>query len=92
MSSSTLASSRFHAFRRARGNRTRKYSEVVSGSVSRSLSQSMSRAYPQFALPMANSYRNPPPSFAGGAVGGSVVDRHGADNSDGVSPVYEIPE
>ena len=65
---------------------------MVSGSVSRSLSQSMSRAYPQFALPMANSYRNPPPSFAGGAVGGSVVDRQGADIPDGVSPVYELPE
>lgn len=77
---------------RARGNRTRKYSEVVSGSMSRSLSQSMSRAYPQFALATANSYRQPPPSFATGAIGGSVVDRHGADNSDGIGPVYEIPE
>lgn len=60
--------------------------------MSRSLSQSMSRAYPQFALATANSYRQPPPSFATGAIGGSVVDRHGADNSDGIGPVYEIPE
>ena len=52
----------------------------------------MSRAYPQFALATANSYRQPPPSFATGAIGGSVVDRHGADNSDGIGPVYEIPE
>jgi len=58
--------------RRTRIARTRKYSEAVSGSMARSISM----VYPQF---IATSYANPPTSYVGGAMGGSVVDRIGAD-------------
>jgi len=55
--------------------RSRKYSEVVSVGASGSVSRSLSMAYPRFMGPaVANSYRNPPPSYAPGAVAGSVAD------------------
>jgi MFS family permease len=56
--------------------RSRKYSEVVSVGTGGSVSRSLSMAYPRFMGPaVANSYRNPPPSYAqGGAVAGSVAD------------------
>ncbi len=48
-------------------------------------------AYPQFMMPgVANSYRNPvntPAAFAH-AVGGSAVDRHGADTDS----LLQVPE
>lgn len=67
--------------------RTRKYSEAVHGSVAKSISM----VYPQFMVPgVANSYRNPPPSYAGGAaLGGSAIDRFGAD-SDALLQVPEV--
>jgi len=55
-------------------SRTRKYSEAVSGSVAKSISL----VYPQRQY-FASSYANPPPSFMEGAMGGSAVDRIGAD-------------
>jgi len=55
-------------------SRTRKYSEAISGS----MATSMSRLYPQRQY-FAGSYANPPPSFMEGAIGGSAVDRIGAD-------------
>jgi len=58
----------------ARISRTRKYSEAVSGSVAKSISL----VYPQRQY-FAGSYANPPPSFMEGAMGGSAVDRIGAD-------------
>ena len=56
--------------------RSRKYSEVVSVGTGGSVSRSLSMAYPRFMGPaVANSYRNPPPSYAqGGAIAGSVAD------------------
>merc|ERR1712018_174035 len=55
--------------------RSRKYSEVVSVGTGGSVSRSLSMAYPRFMGPaVANSYRNPPPSYAPGAVAGSVAD------------------
>ena len=62
--------------RRRATRRSRKYSEVLSvGGNSMSVARSMSMAYPQFMGPgVANSYRNPPPSLAYGAIGGSVAD------------------
>jgi len=65
--------------RRTRGprlaSRTRKYSEAVAGSMAKSISM----VYPQF---YSTSYANPPPSYAGGAMGGSAVDRFGADTDE----------
>jgi len=56
-------------------SRTRKYSEAVSGSVAKSISM----VYPQRSGYFAGSYANPPPSFMEGGMGGSAVDRIGAD-------------
>ena len=55
--------------------RSRKYSEVVSVGAGSSVSRSLSMAYPRFMGPaVANSYRNPPPSYHQGAIAGSVAD------------------
>eukprot|EP00095_Tigriopus_kingsejongensis_P003951 maker-scaffold79_size400133-snap-gene-1.9 protein:Tk03951 transcript:maker-scaffold79_size400133-snap-gene-1.9-mRNA-1 annotation:"uncharacterized mfs-type transporter" len=79
---------------RSRNTRTRKYSEVVTGSVAGSMARSVSMAYPQFMMPgVANSYRNPPPSMAAFShgIGGSAVDRIGAD-SDSLLQLPELRE
>jgi MFS family permease len=70
--------------RRRVPGRTRKYSEAVSGSVAKSISM----VYPQFMVHgVANSYINPPPSYAGGAIAGSV-NFAGADTD----ALLQVPE
>ena len=60
--------------------RSRKYSEVVSVGAGSSVSRSLSMAYPRFMGPaVANSYRNPPPSYQQGTTfekngNGSEID------------------
>ena len=38
--------------------------------------------YYSFLNDIWNLFRNPPPSYAGGAMGGSAVDRFGADTDE----------